>query len=214
MKSKFIGISIVLLVTMIAVSCKKNKNEITYITNSINSELKAKFLFNSGSYWVYENQSGQLDSVFVIDMEEGTNEIPCPHGCPGGVISRNDYARMDLASSFETTPHNFYFRSNYIKYNGGGSYGEYGQPLFIYSQQIGSELYGATIVEKFDTFVLLGNTYLNVTRIRVSENDQYQHEFDHDTDFYFAENVGLIKKESFDPVNGNTVWSLLRYQIQ
>lgn len=210
MKAENLLISAFLACLLGCFSCKK-KQEITYRIDYVNGNLFSEYFSRPGSYWVYEDQNVQTDSIAVISMDYGLNTFPCTQGCPGGIVHKDQFYVMNLRNVTQNKNYNYYFLGNHIKQNGGGEYGQLGQPVFVYNGKPGDEFNGVTVVEKLDSLTILGNTYYQVTKMRISAADQCQHEFNLDTELYFAKNVGLIKKEVIDAVNGNQVFQLKRF---
>jgi hypothetical protein len=89
---------------------------------------------------------------------------------------------------------NYYLTNNYIKLNGGGEYGQDGQPIFMADCEIGTEFNGMEIQEKIQSLIINSNTFNNVIKVKITASKQYQPVYTNDTYLYFEENVGLIKK--------------------
>lgn len=187
---------------------------IEYTYYYVDSALMAEYLFNSGTYWIYENQLSGSDSIFVIGVEHDMIDIPCPHGCPGGVVKRYEYYNMVLNSYFQTGTFNLYFMFNYVRLNGGGEYGQNGQACLLSNPNIGYEFNGVTVSGKFDSLLVLDRYCHNVTKMSISAINQYQHEFEFDTDLYFAPNIGLIRKTIYDTISGDETWDLAHCNIE
>ena len=195
------------------IGCRKDSNKITYHTTYVNDTILTKYFFKQGTYWVYENQSNFLDSVIVTSETNGFTTIPCPHCCPGGGSSRDEFYKMNLLNFTNNIVSNYYYESNYIKLNGGGEYGQLGQPIFIYNGAVNHSFNGATIIDKYDSMTLLGTKFHNITKMKITAELQYQNEFLFDTYLYFADDFGLIKKEINDTINGFQSWNLKRSHI-
>ena len=123
---------IIIFLIFFVQACKKEKQvPIEIVTSYVDTNLMAEFFFCQDSYWVYENQLSDSDSIFVFGIEQGMIDIPCPHGCPGGKASRYEYYNMALNSYFQTGTFNLYFMFDFIRMNGGGEWGQNGQPVFV-----------------------------------------------------------------------------------
>jgi len=116
---------------------------------------------------------------------------------------------------------NYFFFHDFISFNGHPNsirYPQYenGQTIFKYDAAIDESFNGATVIAHIDTLNILGNMYYGVTKMNISADSQsqFQQEFIYDTDLYFSENIGLVKKEVFDTINGNQVFNLKRYNIK
>jgi len=189
-----IKIFIYILFAILFLGCDREKDvPIVVTTHYVDSALLAEYYFDRGSYWVYTNQLMHFDSVFILNTAQGMNRIPCPHGCPGGKVSQYEYYKMDLKSQFKGQ-YNYYFLGGHIKKNGGGQWGELGQPIFFYNANVGDEFNGVTVTAKYDSLLVENKNYYEVTKTHVTADEQYQQEFDFNTDLYFSANIGLIKK--------------------
>jgi hypothetical protein len=206
-------VSIAILALIIVSGCKNDNQEISYYTTYVSTSLATKYVFKPGSYWIYENQNNQVDSVTVTDTTRGFNTIPCPHGCPGGVVSRIEFYQMNLLDVTGNIAFNYYFMGNHIKLNGGGEYGQLGQPVFLYGQPVNYSFNGAKVIDKFDSITISGTKYFKITKMQITASLQYQHEFSYDTYLWFADNFGLIKQEINDTINGYQTWNLKRSHI-
>lgn len=202
-----------ILALALLIGCKKESKEITYYTTYVNTAMLTKYFFKPGTYWVYEDQSNFNDSVIVTGGTNGFTTIPCPHGCPGGVITRYEYYEMNLFDFTNNITSNHYYMSNYIKLNGGGEYGQLGQPIFMYDRAVNYSFNGAKVIDKYDSMTVSGIKYYNITKMKITASLQFQKEFLFDTYLYFADNFGIIKKEINDTINGYQTWNLKRSHI-
>jgi len=212
-KMKHRAILIFILAVTSILSCKKDSTEVTYYTTYMNAAMLTKYFFKPGTYWVYENQNSLLDSVIVTSDTNGFTTIPCPHGCPGGIITRDEFYKMNLLDITNNIASNYYYMSDYIKLNGGGEYSQEGQPVFIYEKPVDYSFNGATVVDKYDSMNVLGTKYYDITKMKITASLQFQREFVFDTYLYFAANFGIIKKEIDDSIKGYQTWNLKRSRI-
>lgn len=202
------------IVSVLLTYCKKEE-PMTYFESKVDRDMLDKFMFNAGTYWVYEDeQTMELDSLVVLGWSTGFNTIPCPHGCPSRRTSRYEYFVMWMMSITNGNGWNYYFDGDWFKYNGGGEYGHLGQPIFMYNEPIGNEFNGARIVDQLDSLTILGNTYYEVTKMKITQAEQFDIMFSDDLHFYFSEHVGLIRKEKLNQDGSvNKTWNLKRYEI-
>ena len=200
--------------TIITLGCNKGDDKIIVTTDYVDSDLIDEYFFTNGTYWIYENQSSQIDSITVESTANDFNLIPCPHGCPNKKQSQYEYFSMELKNHTQNYTYNYYFLNKHIKKNGGGDYCELGQPILTYNRDIGYEFNGITVTEKYDSLLVLDNYYYNVTKMSLTAEEQYQLEYEYNTDLYFSPNIGLIKKETHDTINGMEIWNLKRYHIE
>lgn len=171
------------------------------------------FEVKTNSYWVYVNDStGVQDSVAVLSTETGMVwTTPQVHGQGGG--TQSEYYKINLKSYLTNTSYNNYILNNFMKKNGGGTWGEEGQPIYMANSAVGSSFSGMEISLKLNTFTVNGITFNNVTKIKITAVKQYQQEFAHDTYLYYADIVGLIKKEIVLGSNNIEAWSIKRWKI-
>jgi hypothetical protein len=63
--------------------------------------------------------------------------------------------------------YNHYYLSDFIRYNGGGSWGEYGQPIYLLDREFGYEFNGLLVSEKIDSILILSKNTIML------KNDDY-----------------------------------------
>ena len=200
---------IIILVIVISFSCKKEDSlpETTY--EYVSTELKSKFLFHKDSYWLFENHKSGIDSITLVNVETGFTQ-PCPHnGCP-----RNEFFTLTYQNQTQNISYNHYYYSNFIRYNGGGNWGENGQPIYLLNRNTGYEFNGLLVGEKYDSLEVSSLFYYNVEKFTIIAKDQYQNEFDFDTDLFFSPHIGIIRMVINDTINGPETWDLIRYKIE
>lgn len=197
---------ICLTIFIVLVSCKKNEEvDLNPNFGKLDTEFINEFSFNENSYWIYQNQNMTLDSVQLINKELGiTSPIP-----KGGTIS-SEYIKMKFVNHTSGEEHNHYLYSNTIKYNGGGPWGELGQPIFVYKE---NGFNGVSEFEHYDSLMVANKMYYDVEVWRLIASTQYQNEFEFDTDFYFCKSIGIIKTISYDTILGTNTIDLLRYRL-
>ncbi len=204
-------ILLLIIIGFIIASCNK-ENPDDKITYHYLCESIKPYKFKTGSYWIFQNDiTGILDSIVVMSVE---NDLcwttPSVHGQPGTLA---EFYKMNLKSFATSQVYNDYLTLYYIKRNGGGDYGQNGQPIFMADSDIGDEFNGMEIIEKFPTFAIGCNTFSNVIKTKITASEQYQPMFTNDTYLCFAEDIGLIKKIT-DLGNGNfDSWSIERWNV-
>lgn len=189
-------------------SCKKNNDVYKESLSYIDSTLKNQYLFQDGSYWVYQDQLMNIDSIVLLNSDSGLTSI-----CPDNGCERNEFAIMNFKNISHNISFNLYLLSNFIRYNGGGQWGQNGQPIFILNSNEGNGFNGLSVGEHYDSIVVLSNTYFDVTKMLVSANNQVQKEFEYDIDLFFAPYIGIIKVIEFDTINGTRTMELKNYNI-
>ncbi len=215
--NKVNALALVILTVFSLISCKKEKqNDIDkkVMLYKVDQGLLSKYFFGAGSYWIYQNQNLNEDSVIVKSVENGVTPDP-QYGAKGTNYAEYEFYKMNFKNMSQGNDYNYYFMNNYIKLNGGGEYGVLnGQPIFMYEAHINEEFNGATVFEKIDSLNILGNMYYDITKMKISAVDQWVQVFTYDTDMYFADHIGLIKKEIFDTINGTQSYELKKYDIK
>jgi hypothetical protein len=195
---------------LLLISCRNDKEDKpNYVPLS---ESIKPYKFKTGSYWIYVNDTtGDWDSIRVTSIE---NDLYwCPPPMHGSLGQQYEYYKINLENfrTFET--YNDYLTSYWIKRNGGGQYGELGQPIFMANEEIGEEFNGMEIIDKLPAMEILGNTFFNVDKIKITATNQYQIEFEYDTYLYYSNTIGLIKWET-DFGEGNIEsWSIKRWNV-
>jgi predicted small secreted protein len=188
------------------VSCKQD-NQISY--RNMNATLKSDYVYNKGSYWVYQDQTMNTDSIVLLDYETGFTSLR-----PDKSFDRNEFIILQFINVNQSVTFNHYLSSDYIKYNGGGNWGQNGQPIFILDRIEGYEFNGLVAGESLDSLIVLGNKFYGVKKMSVIADMQYQGEFDYNMDFYFCPSIGIIKFIVYDTLNGINTWELKNFKIE
>lgn len=185
-----------------------SQTEYHYIQESIKP-----FEVKANSYWVYKNDStGVQDSISVLSTETGMIwTIPQAHGQGGG--TQSEYYKINLKSFSNNTYYNDYILNNYIKRNGGGTWGQDGQPIYMANSNVGTSFNGMEISSKLNSLNVNGITFTNVTKIKITTANQIQPEFSNDTYLYFVDTVGLIKKDIVLGINNIESWTIKNWKI-
>ncbi len=170
------------------------------------------FEVKANSYWVYKNDStGVFDSISVLSTETGMVwTTPQVHGQVGGVQS--EYYKINLKSFSYNTNYNYYILNNFIKMNGGGTWGQDGQPIYMANSIVGTTFSGMEIISNLNSININGVTFNNVTKIKITTANQIQPEFSNDTYLYFVDTVGLIKKDIVLGINNIESWSIKNWK--
>ena len=101
-----------------------------------------------------------------------------------------------------------------IKYNGGGNWGQEGQPIYTWNREIGESSGGLALITKYDSLEILDSIFYNVDLMTITAEEQFQTEFEFNTDFYFSPYIGVIRKVIHDTINGTKTWNLKRYDVK
>ncbi|MFZ4799806.1 MAG: hypothetical protein ACOYMA_20105 [Bacteroidia bacterium] len=217
------------LITTVNIQCSKtppgSNNTPTIACDSTNTvlipeDMKARFYFKQGTYWIYKNiDNGEIDSMWVYISNNGI-----------GPISKKVHAFgwNKCYESFSYEMHNKTYSVNnyYINYgislypkdgnnlnnelfeiqqlsplnNYKGSYHIYVEGV-NYSNQQGADInYLDSIVN--DEKKIFKNV-LNIYYPNGTSSDIY-------SNMYYVKNIGLVK---FVRSNDNSTWELIRYKI-
>ena len=217
---------LITICSIILLACKKDKVPCTTCPVAINNcediqNIKHFFYFKVGSWWVYqEENSGDLDTIYVTEaLENPTNfdfdvraystyedyyyhfwpeYFPGNQGCPeAGTICK----RCLSVKRSKYKPGNFVSEGK----------------CFFFTPSKGEFDYIPNIINS-NNLVIISETYfsynlnpLNFERtIKVHEDNSLQENYQ-ETNHYFSENVGLVRKELLD---SNKIWNLIDYHIE
>lgn len=194
---------------LILISCKKNEPANQTIYRYINPILKSDYSFHEGSYWVYQDQAMNEDSVALINIETGFTS-----NCPDNACPRNEFIKLNFKNINHGLNYNYYLMSDFIRYNGEGDWGQDGQPIFILDRNEGYEFNGLVVGESIDSLIVLNETFYDIKKMRVIADKQYQVEFNYDMDFYFSPSIGVVKFIEYDTLSGAKIWELKKYNIE
>lgn len=189
-------------------SCKKQDIPFTPWVLDMNQQLKAQFQFKEGSYWIYEDQNSIRDSVFVSQYETGTTDVH-----PNNAVPSSEFVKINLNSAVRGS-WNYYLFIDFVRINGGGQWGQEGQPIYILERDSAFQFNGLTIGASFDSLEIDNTTYYDVELMHVDAETQFQPEYQFDTDLYFAPNIGVIREISYDTISGTRTWDLKRFEIR
>ena len=206
---------------LIISSCKKGKDEepkpnllynvttYNYISTSI-----LPYKFKVGTYWVYENDStGILDSIVVDSISTGFFiSTPSVHSTTGE--TKTEFYKMNIHSFGSSTYYNeslinFYLTRNYS----GEWYNFQGQKIYAANHPIGTTSDGMTIIAKFLSMNVGINTFNNVDKVEIIAANQSSPEYAFDTQLYFCDSIGLIKKGTILSPGNIESWSIKRWNI-
>ncbi len=201
---------IILLCFVYLESCKKDREESntnsTYTPYQESNHSKINptlypYLFNTGSYWIYKDSASlNLDSIALTGLLR--TSVPVPPSNPNQTnLGDLEYFDVTYFSSNISSSYHEQLFSNTIS-----RYLYYGGFVFISSKRINDHLYNAVIADVIDSINVENVVYRNVTKMKVSQDSYINGNFY----FYYADSVGVIKKDSL--VNDTVVqtWNLLR----
>jgi len=192
---------LLLSLSILLYSCKKNSTSVDYIDNSF----KPWALFQKGSYWVYLDEKKQIVDSTYINIQPITFLSP-----PAPASHQYECVTFNISNSFIKT----------CVINAGGDnpmltfwdFNSNNEVLDNYNTNgLGTPLspIGCSLVEIIDSVVINSNIFTHVVHTK-DTNNYYPHQWR--KDYYFAKNIGLlkfsIKTDSID-----STWSLLRWHV-
>ncbi|MFK5856850.1 MAG: hypothetical protein QM503_12010 [Bacteroidota bacterium] len=205
------ALKILILGLLLTFSYSCNENDEVYSTNYvyISEGLKEKLIFKQGSYWIYENNINEIDSIVLIDIDSGYTSI-----CPDNACALNEYIKLIYNNITQDFTFNHYYLRNFIRYNGGGDWGQDGQPIYAEDYQIDEGFNGLVLTDKYDSIEIMNSIYYDVEVMTIIANFQYQDEFNFNTDLFFSPHIGIIRMVTYDTIYGPNIWNLKRYKIE
>ncbi|MBW7845603.1 MAG: hypothetical protein H3C45_08175 [Bacteroidia bacterium] len=185
----------------------------------IPEDMKARFYFKEGTYWIYKNiNTGETDSMWVW-LSQNKIEPTNPK------ISQKGLNKCYEWFSFQTR-NKLYINEYYSNISSGSRpkdgnnlndehiYIKEFSPLNNYRGDFRIEIKGSTYETQTDAEILFEDSilteenliYKNILNLKypsTNTNDIY-------SDMYYAKNIGLVK---FVRSNDNSTWELIRYKI-
>ncbi len=202
------GISYLFLVPVfifISLGSRSQVLDPVYIDNNLYD-----YIFGIGSTWTYEEATtGTVDSLAETDNQHDFNAEVWVHGTP--VLGPVEYYK----SYYESMTLDYQTWDQFIGYvivREGYDWGNGGQYIFLASYEAGDKSGNTEIVAIFDTLQISNFTFTTVTKMLVMQN---QFEDFKPTCYYFAKNVGLVRKEilSDDTTRVIEQWNLRNYYL-
>ena len=204
-------------------SCIKptNNEPITETTPGakvIDKTITNAMYFKKGSYWVYESDRGEIDSMWVQQGSIGIGNINKTQGFDIIIMSslKNN---INVACGFENpstqdTQYRIFIGSYNGNMNGGNISGIISADIFKPAKGTTNKCITCTgdTAILMPTYKLEGNEFKNVWYLSSKFNYQlYKDSFPKYGEFYFAENIGLIDKEEGGLPH---YFKLIRYHIE
>jgi hypothetical protein len=213
------------LLLAITVGCKQKEEYIPFCQEfpeqCVSMEhIKDHFFFNVGSYWIYrEVTTDEIDSQWVSSAY--VNSVGCGFECTveSSISEYHHNTWSHLNTSAESCglikTDQFYAWVARNKTMAGDYEGE--QKLVGYSYKEGDSLYNyspyhennmSRLTKIHPTYQQLNKSYNNVLEITIEHDptELYQ-----PTKLFYAEHVGLIRREFID---SNQVWLLISHEVQ
>lgn len=193
-----------LLLTLFFISCEKDveDNDVNTSASKISQSLHP-FLFDKGSYWIYRNvNSGVEDSMTVTNLTRDSFQLG-PSGPGQGPQGDEEFFTIN----YLTYPDMKASKEELLGYviTRGHTSGGY---TLLSSKRKGDTSLNATILDILDSLKVENYTYYDVVKMKISA-DQY---ISNDYNFYYVDNIGVIKKELVENDSITDTWNLLRYE--
>jgi hypothetical protein len=211
MKKNPIFILLIAAGILISSSCKKEDSKGDPVLEPISHNMDS-YLFKTGTWWVYGLEGTQtFDTVTITGTESGEFWSELAINGSNGVKAA--YYKMEIKSSASNTTGNYYVAFDYMRKNGGGYYGEFGQPILFSGHPQGYGFSGAKIDTIYSNFIVSLWPFFSVVKMKITSAEQYQTEYPKDTYLYFAPGFGLIRKDVIQDVGDVDVWLIKSYNI-
>jgi len=209
-----------LLISFVLLSgCKKDKGP-DQTVKYLPADIKAYGYFKSGSWWVYEEMtSHDLDSVYLYSS---VDTIITFDGSTGTKAGTYESIEMYAHSFFDEYNYNIWANTTWPTIGGKRALnrvkfkaGDYEGKTITFFDKLALNDYMTTglvngvvkLVDFKDSMPINNNTFYGVRKFYDTRNPNEQLSPTH---FYYAKNVGLIRKEV---IWQNKVWNLVRYHI-
>jgi hypothetical protein len=204
------------------VSCKKDT---PYY--KISDSMKQYFLYQKGSYWIYQNDStNTIDSTYVDNISSGTQGI----GDDGRHLYSFDWITINYKSKFLqnfkiayfcTGPNSLQIAEIYSDLDSSLMNLSDGPTAFIGNSELNTLTYSnclgnAVFIYKVIPSITVNDlNYSNIiyTKLKSIDSSSSNPEF-YSREIYFAKNIGIIKYlETYRYFNKQRFWSLKTYKV-
>ena len=190
-----------ILISLLFNSCNKGGSEGGNHLYLLDEKLNP-LLFNVGSEWVYQNETdNNLDTVIVNEASFDTTEA---YNVGGGFTATDLLYTINYSSNLNGLFTEIY--RGYLIYRG-----IFNDKAIVYlsSFRVGDSSYNAKIVAIYDTLLINNKSFKNVVKMRVNKADYLES----DLILYYADSVGVIRKEIIKNNQISETWSLLNYNV-
>lgn len=198
-----IYLSIVVLSLVFAITSCKDKNK---ETDRLSQLTKDYCLFQVGSYWVYQSENGDIDSLYLYQRDENIVDNDNRFSESFGLWMTSSYKTVDLFR-VGMGP----FGGNSQLPGGGGGLSEYWHKEYLgawggffnfieIADTVGSmsRTYSLEYRQYFNSLTIQDNLHEEVRVYKSNRNIR---------EFYWAKHIGKIRYIDAD----STVWELIRY---
>ena len=211
MKQPSAHLFFLLAVFVLLQSCCKKDNEPAVTTDDL-AALKSYAYFLPGTYWIYQDNHGNIDSMYVVSANSGYDST-----------HDGEYFISKWHSSYDTYDYLVEWNTSWSKYKPTQhiifmtklKIGDYvGQIILLeYPFNKNNKVYWnnnntITTSEVFDSYMVNANNFMNVAQI--NESRDITNEYFQATNYYIGKNIGIVQEELLD---SNIVWKLINYNI-
>jgi len=205
-------------ISLLLVSCKKEENTTnnentttetnpTYSYNKYTISNKLyPLIFNSNSYWIYQDNNSNFDTVSINSIEFYTENIS-PYGPGQGSPGSVDFYNFKYHSS-KYGDHEEQMYVSFITLNKIN-----GPNIYISTKNIGEENTGCKILDIIDTILINNNIFSDVVLVQDHFSITYSTNKIDTINLYYADSIGIIKKEIFQNDSIITTWNLIEYYV-
>ncbi|MCB2195383.1 MAG: hypothetical protein KQH79_05965, partial [Bacteroidetes bacterium] len=203
MKTSIYYISVILFISW--TSCNESEKSLTNDVESIDtsyiSENLKKHFYPINSFWIFESNSGDKDSVKFTRIEKEILDPIITHGQVN--VGYLETYKFHYYSTKKGYYWDQYIGSVIVRNGIDWANGEY---IFLSDSRIGASSDEATIDTIYDSYIVSDRTYRNVVRMRIVN---FEFESGEDWYYYFADSIGIIKKEKLVNEPNNKIWNLI-----
>ena len=184
--------------------CHKESKDKDYFQRKI-SESLLPFLFDTGSYWIYNKSNTSITDSTVVKSITKNTFIVGPMGPGQGDQGDEEYYNI-LYMSF---PANNVYDEQLLGYViSRGLYS--GGFVLLSDKKIGDKSLNAEILDVLDSLTIENKTYKTVVKMKVNQ-DEY---IDQNYQLYYVDSIGVIKKEIMNNGTVTETWNLLRFRTK
>ena len=170
----------------------------------ISSNLKKHF-YNVNTTWIYESNNGEIDSVSLHRKEREILDPVSMHGQV--VVGYVENYKFHYLSTKDGSYWDQYIGYVIVRNGIELAQGEY---IYLSNYKIGASSNEAKIDTIYDSYNVLNNTYRNVVKMRIIN---FEFESGENWYYYFADSVGVIKKEKINDGLNTEIWNLIDRNI-
>jgi hypothetical protein len=184
--------------------CHKESEDKDYFHRKISESLHP-FLFDTGSYWIYNKSNTSITDSTVVKSITKNTFIVGPMGPGQGDQGDEEYYNIQYMSFPANNVYNEQLLGYVISrglFSGGF--------VLLSSKKIGDKSQNAEILDVLDSLTIENKTYFTVVKMKVSQ-DEY---VDQNYLLYYVDSIGVIKKEIMDNGTVTETWNLLRFMTK